>query len=65
MLSEIDKRGRAAANAAADRLRARVAQALSEILPGIEVLVRGEKIYLSGRLDVDDARLRWIGSLLL
>lgn len=65
MLSALEARGVAAGEAAADRLRERVAQALREIFPGIEVLVQDRRIYMSGRLDIDDARLRWIGSLLL
>ena len=65
MLSALEARGVGAGEAAADRLRERVAQALREIFPGIEVLVQDRRIYMSGRLDIDDARLRWIGSLLL
>lgn len=65
MLSALEARGIAAGEAAADRLRERVAEALREIFPGVEVLVQDRKVYLSGRLDIDDARLRWIGSLLL
>jgi len=65
MLNGVEARGRAAAAAAADALRERVAEGLREVLPGVEVLVREEKIYVSGRLSVDDARLRWIGSMLL
>ena len=65
MLNDVEARGRAIAAAAADRLRERVADALRDAFPGIEVLMQDQKIYLSGRLDIDDARLRWIGSLLL
>ena len=65
MLSAVEARGLAAAAAAANALRQRVADVLRDTLPGVEVLVQDEKIYLSGQLSVDDARLRWIGSLLL
>ncbi len=64
MLSALEARGIAAGAAAADRVRERLAEALREAFPGVEVLVQDRNIYLSGRLDIDDARLRWIGSWL-
>ena len=64
MLSAIEARGRAAAEAAADRARRRVAAVLRGELPGVSVGIEGEAVVLSGRISPDDARLRWIGSLL-
>ncbi len=64
MLSALEARGIAAGVAAADRVRERLAEALRLAFPGVEVLVQDRNIYLSGRLDLDDARLRWIGSWL-
>ncbi|WP_404372584.1 hypothetical protein AB5I39_06280 [Sphingomonas sp. MMS24-J45] len=65
MLSGLEARGIAAAEAETARARERVAAALRIAFPGVEVLVQDGDIYLSGRLDRDDARLRWIGSQLL
>ena len=65
MLSALEARGRAAAEAAADRVRERLAAAIRIGFPGVEVLVQDRNIYLSGRLDMDDSRLRWIGRQLL
>ncbi|BCA59601.1 hypothetical protein [Sphingomonas sp. HMP6] len=65
MLSALEARGIAAAEAATDRARERVAAALRIAFPGVEVLVQERDIYLSGRLDIDDARLRWLGRQLL
>jgi hypothetical protein len=64
VLSAVEARGRAAAEAAADRVRERLAAAIRIGFPGVEVLVQDRNIYLSGRLEIDDARLRWIGSWL-
>ena len=65
MLSALEARGRAAAEAAADRVRERLAATIRIGFPGVEVLVQDRNIYLSGRLDMDDSRLRWIGRQLL
>ena len=64
MLSALEARGRAAGEAAAERACARVAAALRAELPGVAVGIEGEAVVLSGRITRDDARLRWIGSLL-
>ncbi len=64
MLSAVDARGRVAAAAAAARARRRVAEVLRGEVPGVAVTIEGENVVLTGRLARDDARLRWIGSLL-
>lgn len=64
MLSGVEARGRAAAAYAADRARLRVAEVLRGAVPGVGVTIEGEQIVLTGRISPDDARLRWIGSLL-
>lgn len=60
MLDKVEARALAAGKIAAARARMRVAQALSQSLPGVTVTVEEGAIVLSGRLDWDDARLRWI-----
>ena len=64
MLNGVEARGRAAGVAAADRARRRVAAVLRAELPGVSVGIEGEDVVLTGRISPDDARLRWIGSLL-
>jgi hypothetical protein len=64
MLSALEARGAALGAAAADRARARVAEALRDELPGVAVTIEGEAVVLTGRIAADDPRLRWIGSLL-
>lgn len=60
MLDKLEARAMAAGRIAAARARMRVAQALGQSLPGVTVSIEGGEIVLSGRLDWDDARLRWI-----
>jgi hypothetical protein len=64
MLSALEAQGRVLAEHAAERARGRVAEALRAELPGVAVTVEGEAVVLSGAISPDDARLRWIGSLL-
>lgn len=64
MLNGIEARGRAAGAAAAGRARERVAAVLRAELPGVAVGIEGDDVVLTGRIAPDDARLRWIGSLL-
>lgn len=64
MLSALEARGIALAEAAADDARARVAAALRAELPGVAVAIDGADVVLTGRISPDDPRLRWIGSLL-
>lgn len=60
MLDELKARGAAAGTIVAERARLRLALALGEALPGVAVMVEDGAIVLRGRLDRDDARLRWI-----
>ena len=64
MMDGLKERGRAIGEAAAARVRGRVAAALRETLPEAAVEVVGEDVVLVGRVTPDDPRLRWIGSLL-
>ena len=64
MLSDVEARGRAAAENAAARARRRVADVLRGEVPEVTVTIEGESVVLTGRITPDDARLRWIGSLL-
>jgi hypothetical protein len=64
MLSAVELRGDAAGERAAARARMRVAATLRAELPGVAVTVEGDEVVLTGWISPDDARLRWIGSLL-
>lgn len=64
MMDALEDRGRAVGEAAAARVRGRVAAALRETLPEVAVDVVGDDVVLTGRITPDDPRLRWIGSLL-
>lgn len=64
MMDALEDRGRVIGEAAAARVRGRVATALREALPEVVVDVVGDDVVLVGRIAPDDARLRWIGSLL-
>lgn len=64
MLSAVAAAGQAAGDAAAARTRTRLAAALQEALPEVAVTVEDETVVLAGRISPDDARLRWIGSML-
>lgn len=64
MMDALEERARLIGEAAAARVRGRVAAALRETLPGVAVDVVGEDVVLTGRIAPDDPRLRWIGSVL-
>ncbi|MEG3176623.1 hypothetical protein U1872_10315 [Sphingomonas sp. RB3P16] len=64
MLSMLEASGRAAGMVAAERARERIAAALAAAVPEASVTIEGEAIVLRGPIAADDARLRWIGSLL-
>ena len=63
MMDALEERARLSGAAAAGRVRGRVAAALREALPEATVDVVGDDVVLTGRIAPDDARLRWIGSL--
>lgn len=64
MLSGLAARGREVAAAARRRAIGRGAARLQAALPELAVSDEEDAIVLVGRISPEDARLRWIGSLL-
>ena len=64
MMDSLEERARLVGEAAAVRVRGRVAAGLRETLPEVAVDVVGDDVVLTGRIAPDDPRLRWVGSLL-
>ncbi|WP_010214786.1 hypothetical protein [Sphingomonas sp. PAMC 26621] len=64
MMDTLEERARAIGEAAAARVRGRVAATMRETLPDVAVDVVGDDVVLTGRITPDDPRLRWIGSVL-
>jgi hypothetical protein len=64
VLSGVAARGRAIGDAAQRRAIDTGAARLQAAFPEARVQAEGDAIVLTGRIDPEDARLRWIGSLL-
>ena len=64
MLSGLAARGRSIAEAAPRRAITEGAARLQAAFPELTVSGEGDAIVLVGRISPEDARLRWIGSLL-
>jgi len=64
VLSGAAARGRAIGAAAQGRAIVTGAARLQAAFPEARVQTEGDAIVLTGRIDPEDARLRWIGSLL-
>lgn len=64
MLSGVVARGRDIAEAAQARAIAQGTVRLQAAFPELAVTAQADAIVLTGRIDPEDARLRWIGSVL-
>lgn len=64
MLSGVVARGRDIAEAAQARAIAGGTVRLQAAFPELAVTAQADVIVLTGRIDPEDARLRWIGSVL-